>query len=850
MNNQTTIIYVFFLCIGLSSSALGQSDAIEKANTEYDNLNYINAIEIYESVVESGVEDPKLIHRLASANYFNGKYDDAAKWYKKYYSIPTVKRTILDDYRYGQVLKTQKQYKEADSLLATYYQYKGMRYKSLEGVNEYTEIIDNSGIFRFQQFEWNTVLSEYPAFIKENDLYVSGYDLDSKKKRRIRDTTTDLYKLEESGKFVPISDFVNSVYNEGSFTITNDGKTMYFTRNSYLNGRLKKRSDDVVTIGVYVAQFRDGEWKNVKEFPFNNENYSVGHPTLSKDNKTLYYISDEPGGKGGTDLYKVTVFKDGTFGEPENMVELNTLGDEMFPFIDHIDGSLYFSSDGPQSMGGLDVFISKLTADKVYKRAYNLGNQINSTYDDFAFLIGKNRIGYFASNKVNDVGMDDVYSFEMLKDFQVPNFFKLNGIVTDYDTDLPLHQVQITLFDKENNIVSKTVTNAFGGYEFDEIKASEMGYITADKEAYQHTEKNITPKHIEAKILDVTMLSLAKEIPKFITISGKVKDVKLKAPISRATVKLLDINNNVLQETTSNDAGSYVFSNVTTNAVVFMRAEKSSYQTEEEEINLKEVHNGEFIKDIYLAKNNVLLEMGNDISTILNPIYFDYGQSNIRPDAAVELEKIVQVLRKYPTLVIKIESHTDSRGTSDFNRNLSDKRAKATRDYIIYKGISDNRITSATGYGEDKLLNHCGNANQNKCTEEEHQVNRRSNFYIVDVKKEESTTKYQETNNLNTSETVKFSDEETKTVATGLVYRIQVGVLNSPNRKDLFPNLKNLEVLYIESYYKYFCCASTTLKQAKAERRKVNKLGYKDAFIVPFFDGKKITLKEAILLSK
>ena len=121
--------------------------------------------------------------------------------------------------------------------------------------------------------------------------------------------------------------------------------------------------------------------------------------------------------------------------------------------------------------------------------------------------------------------------------------------------------------------------------------------------------------------------------------------------------------------------------------------------------------------------------IGNQI--VIKPIYFDFDKSNIREDAKYELENIVTVMKNHPEMVIKIESHTDSRGSSSYNRSLSDRRAKSTRDYLYTRGIERYRIQSAIGYGEDQLLNHCNDANRYKCSEEEHQMNRRSYFYIV-----------------------------------------------------------------------------------------------------------------------
>ena len=193
--------------------------------------------------------------------------------------------------------------------------------------------------------------------------------------------------------------------------ITADGMTLYFSRNNYLKERIGHNKNDVVTIDLYRAENVNGSWKKITALPFNNTEYSVGHPALSPDGKTLYFSSDKPGGKGQTDLYQVPLFDDGSFGSPKNMAALNTLGKEMFPFVDS-DGVLYFASDRQESMGGLDLFMAPLEADGSYQRVYHTGQQINSRHDDFAYTINANGIGFFGSNRQGDVSGDDIHGVD------------------------------------------------------------------------------------------------------------------------------------------------------------------------------------------------------------------------------------------------------------------------------------------------------------------------------------------------------------------------------------------------------------------------------------------------------
>ena len=180
----------------------------------------------------------------------------------------------------------------------------------------------------------------------------------------------------------------------------------------------------------------------------------------------------------------------------------------------------------------------------------------------------------------------------------------------------------------------------------------------------------------------------------------------------------------------SNKDGSYSFDVLTCEVENYtLKGEKLDFRPDMKKFQTKKVTDKNNITKIDLNLSLVPLIIGNQI--VIKPIYFDFDKSNIREDAKYELENIVTVMTNHPEMVIKIESHTDSRGSRNYNRSLSDRRAKSTKAYLHTQGIEIHRIQSATGFGEDNLLNHCDDANRYKCTEEEHQQNRRSYFYIV-----------------------------------------------------------------------------------------------------------------------
>ena len=193
---------------------------------------------------------------------------------------------------------------------------------------------------------------------------------------------------------------INTRFNESTPVFTKDGKTMYFTRNNFLDGKKGKDANKVTLVKIYKATLENNKWTKITELPFNSDNYSTAHPALSPDGNTLYFASDMPGSIGQSDLFKGKVNNDGSYGSPENLGKtINTEGRETFPFVSD-ENELYFSTDGHPGLGGLDVFVSTINPDGSFGEVQNLGADINSPKDDFAYLIEtKSRRGFFTSNK-------------------------------------------------------------------------------------------------------------------------------------------------------------------------------------------------------------------------------------------------------------------------------------------------------------------------------------------------------------------------------------------------------------------------------------------------------------------
>jgi outer membrane protein OmpA-like peptidoglycan-associated protein/tetratricopeptide (TPR) repeat protein len=626
-----------------------QERKLNKADKKYDSYAFVNAIEIYEEVAEEGYKSKELFEKLGNAYYFKADLINASKWYGELFNLG---EEVAPEYyfRYAQALKAEKRYAESDEKMKEFNRLTGSDIRGTEFINTRNyldQIAEQSGRFRIENLGVNSPYSDFaPSFYLENNLVFSsardtGVAQRYKHKWNAR-PFLDLYGAEvaENGSLANVDKFsgkLNTRYHESTTAFTKDGKTMYFTRNNYYKGKYKKDKKGINKLKIFRATRGENGWENIEELPFNSDLYSVAHPALSVDEKKLYFASDMPGTVGQSDLYVVDINDDGTFGEPKNLGKgINTEARENFPFISQ-DNELYFSSDGHVGLGGLDIFVMRL--DDAEQIIYNIGEPVNSSVDDFSFIINtKTKKGYFASNRDGGQGDDDIYSFLEIKPIQWSCEQEIVGVTKDTKSNEILTGAEVRLFDKDNTQLEVSYTDNQGKFRFKTVlECNEIYFVRASKQDYN---------------------------------SAEVMMPKVEAAGIRSTVLLL----------------------------------------EKEEIPFK---------------------VGDDLAKILDIpiIYFDFDKSNIRPDAATELEKVVAVMKKYPTLKIDVRSHTDSRGGDAYNKKLSQRRNKSTKEYIISRGIDASRIIG-DGYGEERLVNKCSNGV--KCTEEEHQLNRRSEFIVIE----------------------------------------------------------------------------------------------------------------------
>lgn len=645
-------IFIFITIISVFSfDGYSQKNKAASADKKYDSFAYIDAIKTYERVAQKGYKSVDMFQKLGNSYYYNSEFESAAKWYAELFAM----NSDLEPeyyYRYGQSLKSIGENNKANEMLEKFHQKSGNDNRGLlfeKNRNYLEEIKANSGRYKIENAGINSKYSDYGSSYFQNKLvFASARDtgsLGQKKHKWTNQYFTNLYTadLDDSKNPNPssISKFsksINSKFHESTPIFTKDGKTMYFTRNNYLDGKKGKDGDKVTLIKIYKASLENDKWGNITELPFDNDRYSTAHPTLSVDEKTLYFASDMPGTLGQSDIFKVNINSDGTYSTPVNIGKpINTEGKETFPFITN-ENEFYFASDGHPGLGGLDIFVSKINSNNTFEKVQNIGAEANSTKDDFAFLIDtKTRRGFLTSNRKGGLGYDDIYKFLETKKITCEQ--ELSGIVTDKEAGQILPDTKLTLFDSQLNVITTTISDKVGYYTF-QVECGKMYLVRAEKTEYTTIEKNIV---------------IANE-------NGKTK------------------------------------------------------------------------LPLVLEKSGCKVTVGDDLARCfgIKMIYFDLDKHFIRKEAAIDLEKILDVMIQHPTMKIDVRSHTDCRQTIKYNEALSDRRAKSTIAWLVEKGIDKSRITGK-GYGESQLVNGCGcePTNKSDCTEDQHQQNRRSEFIIT-----------------------------------------------------------------------------------------------------------------------
>ncbi|WP_264536800.1 OmpA family protein [Flavobacterium sp. N1736] len=710
MKKLLVIIFVFSI-----QFINAQDQELIRAKRFFDKTYYTEAIILYEKLAETKPSQ-EVIKNLADSYFYTNDLIKAQRYYRLL--VTNYNNDLNRDYyfRYAQTLKATNSYENANVVLKEYYAKSTNNQDTIYFQKELKELENVSAIgnrFDIKNLAINTPNSEFGAVKFKDNLVFAGVKLKpglfDKKYKWDNETYLNLVKVPiqninaADAQLTYFADELKTGVHEANAVFTKDGKTIYFTRNNSKNGSKRKNDQKISNLQIFKAELVEGKWKNITTLPFNSPNYSVEHPALSADEKVLYFASDMPGSLGSFDIYSVNINK-GAFDTPKNLGPIiNTDKREQFPFAS-ADNKLYFSSDGHLGFGSLDVFVSDINGNE-YSKPTNIGLPLNSNLDDFSFNIDSNtKEGYFASNREGGKGSDDMYQFTEIKDLIVEDCKQfITGIITDIDTKLPLENATVLLQDPENKTLNTITTSADGKFSF--TVPCEASYkVSAFKEKYTNESKSLVLDKTRNKINDASLALKSLEA------------IKLEEKETAQKKRQQEI---IIEE-----------ENKKKEALAVIALKEAGKKAKADEIAATEIKKKEKVDQILKQEKDVIKDNKDRLIIKTDPIYFDYNMWYIRKESKVVLSRVVTLMNKYPGMVIEIGSHTDSRGNAKFNEDLSQKRANSTREFIIQSGINANRVT-AKGYGESVPIIKC--KTDDACNEEEHELNRRSEFVIKNL---------------------------------------------------------------------------------------------------------------------
>ncbi|MCB0528734.1 MAG: OmpA family protein [Saprospiraceae bacterium] len=788
---KITPLFIAFMLLCVFN-AHAQSGLLRRADDAMRELDYITAITLYQQVLEKEDNGEAKVNIAECYRKINDT-ENAEYWYSQVVQMPNA-RSIHRLY-YGMMLQANGKCDLAKVWLKQYIKEApdDARGQYLARACDLEEelMTKNRGFYVVSHMPFNSNLDDFsPAILGQSVVFASDRDQAGPVKRTSMWTGNpfaELYKASFDIAGIHPGDFrygiadkfskeINTKYHEASVSVAADGRTIYFTRNNFSDGKTGRSDEGLVKLKIYSA-ITDGNdgWAGVTELPFNSNEYSVAHPSLSADGQRLFFSSNMPGGYGGMDLY-VSYLENGRWGPAINLGPIvNTEGNEIFPFIDP-NNRLYFASNGHIGLGGLDMYYTTGDGRDKWNLPVNLGFPMNSTGDDFGICFGGDLTwGYFSSDRPGGAGRDDIYGFQ--KSASPVEIF-----VYDAQTKIPVNGAAVA-----NSKTDLTLTTGPDGKIAFDMRYADCADFSVGKKGYEPIVK--TGCTNETMPGEITRIEIPLQKQANFVLQGIVFDMTDGYPASDARVEISnDCGKPAATAYITGPDGRYTFKldksccyTVKASKDGFIAATSESNCTKDLDksatlkanLNLLPYRDGEgFIvgtpvntrtdgpryddaTGLYLnpdgtladfdlgngliVRNGILFDNGTPSKPQKNTwergsqgflvhLYYDFDQVQVRSDSRQELDKLAQTLRENPDLQVEISSHTDSRGSDDYNLDLSQRRADAVVEWLAQHGITRDRLTGK-GYGETHPVNHCTNGVH--CSESEYQMNRRTEFRIT-----------------------------------------------------------------------------------------------------------------------
>ena len=640
------IVIAFFI----SSVSFGQKLTIKLADKAFYDFSWNEAIDLYTYVHEKDKENVYVIRKLADCYRNIGKTEQVEKWLGLL--IEMGEEQPEDLFNYSMSLKANGKYALSEEYLKEYsvLRPEDGRVNLEQSILDYITFLEqDSSRYVIESLPFNTSGADWGPTLYGNKLvYVStGDPSESRDIKYNWDNLPflDMYfvDIDEYGNYSKPAVFakeLNTSFHDGPATFDIKSNRIYF--NSNRTNKNTNRKEEENNLQIYYADYENGQWVYKGGFKYNDERDNYRHPSIDITGQVLYFASDRPGGKGGNDIWWCRKIN-GEWGEPVNLEDINTEGEEVFPFI-AADGVLYFSSDGLGGMGGLDIYMA-LPDRGVYTTPENMGFPMNTSRDDFGLVLDEvGMSGYFSSDRPGGLGHDDIYKVEIL---WIP--VQIRGTVRDRINTYEIAGAKIALLDENLDTINVAYSKEDGEFVFSAFKQRTYK-LAVSKEDYISTEKDV---------------STYKKLP----------NEKIQVEI------FIEMNFELMEEPD--------------------RLEPLSLeQTKEGELQIIQIEH----------------------------INYSYDSDVILSDASKILNKIIELVKQYPDLEIRVESHTDAKGSDEYNLRLSKRRAASAYKYLIDHGIDKNAVEYG-GFGDTQLLNHCEYGVE--CSEEENAINRRSIIKVI-----------------------------------------------------------------------------------------------------------------------
>ena len=867
MKNLYFLLLVFLFSAGLSSESFAQNALLRYGERQYDMLNYQEAAEVYIKAFE---RKPTYTSAQMAAKSFENmrEYQNSYDWWR--ITSDFEEATMEDKRSFAQAAQrvgNVDEYYQIKSELGLSDKADMEAIKRLSSKNSATLTSIDSLNSRFTDFgmavdnQGNKYISSDRG-IQETGKASRGslirIDGRNRFKRDVYGWTgrdfLSIYRLGEDNEMTEVDSPVPNTFHFSDPFFMKEKPVVFYTVTREVK-KVKKKEFNIYP-EIYFSQINEaGEFTDYRPFPFNSfMEHSMITPFVDEEAKRIYFASDMVGGLGGHDLYYVTYDDDFKFGEPVNLgPEVNSEGHERNPY--RIENRFYFSSDGHTGLGGLDVYKASIDNGQI-TGVSNMGAPYNSPQDDFAFTPMEKGKAVLSSDRIGGKGLDDLYMIEEMYRRFLARIMDCDGVLIEDDFIFSLENL-------ERKSKVETQSNDKGEMLADlEI---ESGYVVniSKKGYFSRRDTTLTTKGFDGELIEreYRLAKIPYDMPVFVDlmyydldraeIREEAKPTLNKLAEMMKSYSFLDLMVRSHTDARASDSYNENLSNRRADAVVDYLKEQgiekdrisAEWFGEEQLVNdcgdgkpCPEAEHqlnrrSELVLKAFTDQNKqyelpiqfeddcedlieALQRQLSDVGLELPKVYFDYDKANLKAEQKMALERLAIMMKSRNDFQLTLEGHTDLRGSEEYNESLSQRRAKVVLDYLLNRGVSNDRLTYEW-FGKNRPVHNCTD-----CSEAQHQENRRTEIKVKDRIK------------------IQTSENQVNPEKEATAYYIIGGSFKAESSAKAFlakhQDLEEIGYFYhkeADKYYGYFQ-KSAEEKSAKAGLRSIREAGFSEAWIL------------------